>query len=174
MKRIEFKILATSLGTKRVGVAVYERTELIFFAVKTLKLPRTNRRVRRQVSLIMRKLFGEFDPHLLVLKSPGKQQARSKVLRAAFRQIKKEAEADGIPVIEVSFDQVKAALCGKEKPTKSNAFMILSEMYPELKRFVEYNNLSQAEYYNSLLSAAAIGFVYQSKIIETDKSPGKF
>lgn len=172
MNRIEFKILAASLGTKRVGVAVYERTELVFFAVKTLKLPRTNRRVRRQVSLIMQKLFGEFDPHLLVLKSPGKQQAKSKALGAALRQIKKEAEAGRIPVIEVSFDQVKAVLCGNRKPTKSNAFRILSETYPELERFVEYNNLSQAEYYNSLLSAAAIGFVYQIKTLETGQDSG--
>lgn len=165
------KILAAAVGTKRLGFAVFQRTELLYFAVKTLKLPRTRRRVKRQVTLLTKKAFSEFKPKLLILKTLGKQQANSRILPVAVNQIKKEAEASGNPVIEISFEQVKAILCKGQKPTKRNAFKALSEAYPELKRFIHYNNLSQAEYYNSLLSAVAVGYAYQSNLLQPDQKP---
>ena len=163
MNRTEHNTLAVAVSTKRIGVVVFSEEQLVYFAVKTLKSPRTSYSVKRQVAHIVKEFINEYVPGLLVIKALGKQQVKSKKQRLAVTQVKSSAEAFGIYWTEISLEQIKPMLSVNRKPNKTNAFRALSQIYPELKRFVESQNLSQAEYYNSLLSAAAVGFYYQSR-----------
>jgi hypothetical protein len=163
MNSTKHNTLAAAVSTKRIGIVVFNDEELIYFAVKTLKSPRTSYSVKRQISLIVREFINEYKPDFLVIKTLGKQQMKSKKQLLAVRQVKSSAEAFGIPWTEISLEQIKPLLSAHRKPNKTNAFRTLSEIYPELKRFVESQNLSQAEYYNSLLSAATVGFYFQCR-----------
>lgn len=154
--------LAIVVCTKRLGLAVFCRTELLYFAVKTLKPPRTDRHVKRQVSQIYQKTTTEFAPKVITLKLLGKQQAKSKNLQFVMRIIKHQSETAGISLEEISFDEAKRKLVSGNKPTKTNAFLALSKIFPELRRLTKFQNPAQAEYYNSLLSAVAVGFYFQS------------
>lgn len=165
----EHNTLAVAVSTKRIGVVVFSDEELIYFAVKTLKSPRTSYSVKRQIAHIIKEFINEYNPGLLVIKALGKQQVQSKKQRLAVRQVKSSAESCALSWTEVSLEKVKPLLSAHRKPNKTNVFRILSEIYPELKRFVESQNLSQAEYYNSLLSAAAVGFFYQSRRYTSEK-----
>jgi hypothetical protein len=157
MKESKNNLLAIAPATKRLGIVVFSQTDLIYFSVKTFAPPRTETLIKRQVSQMIRELINEFEPKTVALKVLGKQQVRSKNLRLVSSLIRQESEKAGIVLKEVSFEQAKKKLCFGKKPNKENAFEVLSLIYPELKRFAGCQNKSQKDYYNSLLSAAAIG-----------------
>lgn len=157
------KILAVAVCNKRIGLSIFSLRELIYFAVKTLKSPRTSEHVKQQVSETIQLLLAEYEPEAVVLKLLGKQQAKSDNLQLIFQIVKQQVENIGIPLYEISFNQAKQALCADKKVTRRNAFKILSEIYPELKQFANHPSHWQAEYYNSLLSAAAVGFYILNK-----------
>jgi RNase H-fold protein (predicted Holliday junction resolvase) len=163
MKLKSDNLLAVAVCTKRLGLAVFCQKELLFFAVKTLKPPRTVQYAKRQISQIFQDTAAEYAPKLVVLKLLGKHQAKSKKLQSAIRVIKREAQTARIFLDEISFEEAKQKLSDGKKPVKAEAFSKLSKIYPEIKRFVKFQNPSQAEYYNSLFSAVAIGFYFQSK-----------
>ena len=163
MRLCENKMVAVAVCTKRLGLVVFCQAELIYFAVKTLKPPRTIPQIQHQVSEIIQEIIAEFTPEEVVLKLPGKQQAKSKNLLTAVNQIKQEAQAAGILWQEISFEQVKREFCLDGKPNKTNVFKTIVRNYPELKQFVNHPSRWQTEYYNSLLSAAAVGFYILNK-----------
>lgn len=152
--------------TKRLGFAVFDGEEIIYFAVKTLKPPRLLSSVGQEISQSIGRLNDEFEPKLIVVKTLSSRQDTSKILRLVAEQIKREAESRKLPIEEFSLERVKQELCSDEKTTKANLFKKLSDVYPEIKRFTVYQNRSQAEYYNSVLSAVAIGYYRQKKTIE--------
>jgi RNase H-fold protein (predicted Holliday junction resolvase) len=163
MKFSNKNLLSIAVCTKRIGVAVFSQTELLYFAVKTLQSPRTIPCVRRQVSQIFETLLTEYSPKLIILKLPGKQQMRSKNLEFVHRVVKKNSEIAGVSLRKISFENAKQILCVDKKPTKTNAFLALAKIYPELRLMVKCQNPAQAEYYNSLLSAVAVGYYFQNK-----------
>lgn len=157
------KILTVAPFTKRLGFAVFDDAEIIYFAVKTFKPPRTVASVKVEISQSIKNLSAEFKPKLILVKTLNQWQVKSKNTAFVFSQVKREAEFQKVPLREISVEQAKQELCSGGKMTKVVLFKILSAVYPELKRFVLFQNLSQAEYYNSLLSAIAIGYYWQKK-----------
>ncbi len=161
MKELKNNLLVFAPATKRLGIVVFSQTNLIHFSVKTFTPPRTEASIKRQVSQMIRELINEFEPETVALKVLGKQQLKSKNLRLVSSLIKREFESAGTVLKEVSFEEAKKKLCYGKKSNKDNAFEALSLIYPELKRFAVCRNKSQKEYYNPLLSAAAIGCYFQ-------------
>lgn len=164
MKTDDQSIITFVFYAKRLGVAVFRRTELLCFAVKTLPPPRTESRIKTQILQIVKDYIEEFEPNQLIFKTPAKQQVKSNNFRLVERQIKIQARNLGIAVQEISFETVEKAYCNGRKANKITVFKDLSHFYPELNRLVNYQNKWQAEYYNSLLSAVATGYYYQSNL----------
>jgi len=174
MKESKNNLLAIAPATKRLGIVVFSQTDLIYFSVKTFAPPRTETLIKRQVSQMIRELINEFEPKTVALKVLGKQQLKSKNLRFVSSLIRSEFERADIVLKEVSLEQTKKKLCFGKKRNKENAFEALSLIYPELKRFAGCRNKSQKEYYNSLLSAAAIGYNFQDcSLKNTNKNQNK-
>ena len=160
------KILAISPVTKRLGAAVFENTELIYFAVATVKSKNITQSLQTRISQTVRNLISEFEPALVVVKTLNKQQEKSKNLRLAIRQIKSECQTAKIQTEEISLESVKKLLCIDNKKTKTNAFATLANFYPELRRFLHQPNKWQREYYDAMLSAIAVGFYRRSDILK--------
>lgn len=165
MQPFKTKTLAIAPITKRFGVAVFENTELVYFAVTTVKSNKIAQSLKIRISQTIRKLIGEFEPNFTVVKLLNKQQEKSRNLKLAVRQIQAETKIVRIPLGEVSFDLVKKSLCAGSKPTKANSFAILADFYPELRQFLHQSNRWQKEYYDAMLSAVAIGFYCQNDIL---------
>lgn len=162
------KVLAVAAFTKRFGTAVFYGKDLRFFAVQTFSSPKTARLIKEQTSLKFREMIQNHTPGLILVKGLTKRQILSPNLISAFDQIKKEAKFAGIPIKEVSLDIANRWLCAGRDPTKENTFAALEYIYPELGKFINPENISQTEYYNSLLSAVAIGVYRQMRRAKPD------
>ena len=168
IKQNENKILAIAPATKRFGAAILKDWELIYFAVKPLRPPRINESIKTEVSNSIEHLIKEFTPKVIVIKSPGKQQLKSIQFKLIAESIERRAEFNQVPVIRIKFETVKKFLCRNQKPIKANTFKSLADVYPELRQFFGNSNKSRREYYDSLLIAAALGYYYQTGLVEAE------
>lgn len=159
-------IISVAPATKRFGVIVFRNEEIICFAVKTLKPPRTNESIKREVSGSIENLIKEFIPQAIVIKSQGKQQLKSKQFKLIAGCIESQAKSHQIPVIRLKFETVKKSLCRKLKPNKVNTFNALTIVYPELRQFTGNSSKWRTQYYEILLLAAALGYYYQTVLTE--------
>lgn len=160
----KMKILAIAPITKRLGVAVFENAELIYFAIATVRSNKIAQSLKVKISQTIRNLINEIEPDLVVVKKINKQQEKSKNLKLVIRQIESECGRARIRIRGISFEMVKELLCVNNKKNKTTAFINLTDVYTELRRFLHQPNKWQKEYYDALLSAVAIGFYYQSEI----------
>ena len=167
MKSVAHPFLAIAPATKRFGAAVFKDTELIYFAVKTLKPPRITESIKAEVSGSIEHLIREFAPKVIVIKSPGKLQLKSVQFKLITDQIGLAAKFNQIPVSKISFEPVKKFFCFNRKSSKDNTFASLTTVYPELRQFTGSPGSWRKQYYDILLIATALGHYYQTELIET-------
>lgn len=140
------KLLVASPCTKQMGIAVINQAELVYFAVITFNSPRTPENIKTQVSKTIQGFIDDFAPSSLIIKMLGRHQVKSKNLRLVASKVKRAAKRANIPLQEISFEAVKKQLCAGRKPTKANVFKSLSEIYPELKQYVNHPSKWQRDY----------------------------
>lgn len=159
MKSANRIILAIAPGKREFGVAVFDGIELIYFTVRTLLNRHSERLLKTEVTGLIQNLITFSKPHTVVIKAVSQYQKTSTSLSLIVKIIKQQAVANQVPVVEVSLEQIKSALCDDKKPTLKKSFQNLTMMYPELRRYLGRPNKWQTEYYHNLFSAAAVGVV---------------
>ena len=157
MTTIPNRVLVTAPYSQRLGVAVFAGSDLIHYAVKTFRLPRTERSVRCETSAQLNQLFDEFRPRSLIIKKLSRRQIKSPNQRAVVAQLSADASEAGIRIAELSFEEAKRDLSEGSVVTNAEAFLTLLRIYPELERLGHFRNRHQREYYVPVLTAVAIG-----------------
>ncbi len=155
LSRSSFIVMAPY--TKRIGFAVFCRGDLVDFGIKTFRSPRTNKSISEETAKECRKLIAEFEPRFLIVKSISDWQKGSDHQHAVSLTIRKVAVASGVRTKEASFETAEQLLTSSVRPTKRVAFEKLQNRFPELARYVSFQNRSQSEYYTTVLSAITIG-----------------
>jgi hypothetical protein len=148
MKKTSRTLLVVTPYTKRFGIAVFERKELLHFGVKTLPAPRTIDSVRLETARHLKDVISEFSPSVVVIKTQLKEKGeRHREIELTVKEVSRSA---GIPTQTRSVGSMKGR------------YLKIRTVYPELSRFDHFQNRSQREYYSPLLSAVAIGFEFHS------------
>jgi hypothetical protein len=151
--------------TKRLGIAVFRDTELVYFGVKTFQRPRTRDSIRDETTKAMTQLIREFKPRSVILKSLTTHQAASDKHRRVAATISQIVKIAGIRSEERSFEDARRKIVGENGSQKNRAFAVLCQLYPELGRFIQFQNRSQEEYYTPMLAAITIGVAHSQIIL---------
>ena len=151
------RILVVAPYSQRLGVAVFAESNLLHYAVKTFRLPRTPQSVRAETSAHIKDLIKEFTPDRVIVKKLSRRQLYSRNQRNVLDQITVEAKISGLQTVQLSFEDAKRDLSVETHTTNSDMFRVLKLIYPELDRFSHFQNRHQREYYVPLLTAVAIG-----------------
>lgn len=146
--------------TKRFGIAVFQRGELFYFGVRTFRRPRTVESISEETTEKLSDLLDRFKPILVIVKALTKHQARSFKHKEVVQTIKHTLSITGVPIKESSFEEARQRFGTEDKPPKASTFAILQKLYPELNRFVQFQNRYQSEYYTPMLAAIVIGVVH--------------
>jgi hypothetical protein len=162
MERSRLNVLIIAPYTKRFGIAVFRDSKLLYFSVKTFRLPRTAESVKMETSMEIENLIQEFSPNLVIVKALTERQIGSDNQRQVTREVRRLANIAAVPIKVISFEDVKRKVSSRNRPTKMSTFRVLKGVYPELARFIQFQNRSQEEYYTPLLSSIAIGLVHQN------------
>jgi hypothetical protein len=161
-------ILAIAPGKRELGIAVFIGADLIYVSVKTLRNRKSRRRLLKEITEILHKLFESFTVQTVVVKAISQYQRLSPDLELIASRIKYEAKKNALAVSEVSLESIKAVLLKSEKSTEKRAFEALLTDYPELKKYWNRPNKWQNDYYAFLFSAVATGVVYLKTHFDRD------
>src|SRR5438128_2445544 len=117
MKKAVTNFIVITPYTKRFGVAVFSRAELVYFGVKTLPAPRTIESIRSETARQLKDLIIEFSPTLVVVKTLTGPQTNSEKHRHLADTVKQVSESAGIPAEESPFEAIKQRLAQTKYPT---------------------------------------------------------
>src|SRR5262249_8669043 len=113
------RTLAISPGTREMGFAVLERTDLLYFGVHTFKHRQPVRSCLAEGQEFIQGLMDSFGPQVLVMeKTWYAHSTRSARLRSFVEAMQRSALRQGMTVLTYIPPMVKKRLCGDGQVTK--------------------------------------------------------
>ena len=158
-------ILAVNPGTRQMGLAVLEGSDLVFTSIKTVKVKKmSDSAVLKKLERIILELLTDFSPDVIAVEEPlPVQKKRSPLLNRMFNRVKKIGERENLEVKTYPPPVVRKFICKDEKPTKmQSAFIIATKYYPWLYRYYEKDSAKkwwEEKYWTALFDAVALGLL---------------
>ena len=168
-------ILAVNPGTRHLGLAVFEGSDLIFTTIKVVKDQRMeDKEVLKKLEQIILTLITDFSPDILALEEPLPIQIqRSPLLIRMFKRISEIGKQENISVKIYPPPLYRKFICQDEKPTKmQTAYVIATKYYPWLYRYYEKDLKKkwwEEKYWVALFDAVALGLMTLSRVAKAEE-----
>ncbi|MEW6410919.1 MAG: crossover junction endodeoxyribonuclease RuvC [Candidatus Zixiibacteriota bacterium] len=160
MRKSKFKILAVDPGTKHMGFAFFEGTELVDYGVKTIRQG-SEAIILEHVEEIVTRLIREKAPHYFVLErntfSQIKQNFRLTLAIAKMRHIAKKF---GVLVYEYDPRTIRKEICNDGNASKIRVAQTIVSTFDELRVYLQSNRTWVLRYNLNLLDAVAVGITF--------------
>jgi len=170
MLKNKIKILAVDPGTKHLGFAAFEGTELVDYGVKTIRQG-SERIILEHVEEIIRRLITEKKPNYFVLERNTFSQIRQNVrLTMAIARMKYIAEKQSVLVYEYDPKTIRKEICNDGNASKLRVAQILVTLFDELKVFLQSEKTWVLRYNLNVLDAVAVGMTYIRQNVATAKT----
>lgn len=163
------RILAIDPGTRRIGVAVLEGKELLYYGVKTIRRPKTPREILEDAATLIKNLTTIYQPHILAIEKMSLIQKSESLLVVVAEEMKATAKQEGLSIYEFPPAMVRKQICQKAKATKKETASQIGLFYPELQRHLNYSSKWEELYYANLFDAIAVGICCLRDLIKEDK-----
>jgi crossover junction endodeoxyribonuclease RuvC len=157
MNQDRFRILAIDPGTREIGVAVLEESDLIYYGVKTIHDRTDALTILKQISTLTQGLIADYAPDYLAIERTFLIQKSAALLNVAADEIKSVARFCQLPIFEYSPSTVRKFVCQNGAAKKRDVAKIVASRYPELTRHLRTLNKWDEIYYANLFDAIAVG-----------------
>ena len=157
------RILAIDPGTRYNGIAVLDGPELVYYAIKTLNRPTSRTRIVDRAREIVREMVGAYGPAIVAIEQPFIHHASAHLL-PAIAEMKREAHRLGAPVQEYLPTTIRRYVCHSPKATKLDVAAAVADLFPELKRHLNYVDEWTQKYYSNMFDAIAVGLACQQHL----------
>jgi Holliday junction resolvasome RuvABC endonuclease subunit len=153
------RTLAISPGTREMGFAVLERTDLLYFGVHTFKHRQSTRRLLAEGQQFVQGLMDTFDPQVFVLEQTWyAHSTRSARLRGFVEAMQRSALWQGLTVLTYTPTIVKKMLCGDGNVTKREvAETLVRKHYSYLAKYLRTDLRTRDRYWQHMFDAVALG-----------------
>ena len=162
-EKIPTRILAIDPGTRHMGVAVLEGSDLILATVKVVKKAQMSpAQALTKAEKIIANLIASYNPRVLAIeKTFFVESKRSSLLNVMTDEIKKLAKRKKLQVFAYAPTTVRKFICQDGKATKMKAAsIIVNEHYPWLRRYYEKDLRKkwwEEKYWANMFDAIALG-----------------
>ncbi len=153
------RTLAISPGTREMGFAILESTELLYFGVHTFKHRQAVRSFLAEGRQFIQGLIDTFAPQGLVLeKTWYAHSTRSARLRGFVEAMQRSALGQGINVFIYTPTMVKKMLCDDGNVTKREvAETLVQQHYSYLAKYLRTDLRTRDRYWQHMFDAVALG-----------------
>jgi Holliday junction resolvasome RuvABC endonuclease subunit len=166
------KILAIDPGTRHLGVAVLEGSDLIYATVKNVKdQPKTPKNKICKIEKIIARLIAIYRPDILAIEKTLTVQLKSSPLITPLtRAIIKQAKSKKLTVCEYVPNAVRKFICHDGKATRlKTATTITEKYYPWLKPYLEKDLKKRwwegnSRYWEQMFGAIALALTCLSNV----------
>ncbi|MEW5922359.1 MAG: crossover junction endodeoxyribonuclease RuvC [Candidatus Zixiibacteriota bacterium] len=160
MRKNKVRILAIDPGTKRMGFAAFERTELVDYGTKTLRQG-SEQTILGHLAEIVIRLVKEKSPDCLVLERNTFSQIRQNYrLTLAVSEMKHIARKFGVPVYEFDPRTIRKEICNDGNANKIRVAQTLVGLFDELKVLLQSDRAWVRQHNLNTLDAVAVGLTY--------------
>jgi Holliday junction resolvasome RuvABC endonuclease subunit len=154
------RILAIDPGSREMGLAVLDGTDLIYHGVKSLKKFRPEENLKQTVKDILTRLIIEYGVKVLAVENGMVSQIASPLFQAVFEAIREVAKQKRLKLTTYSPNTVRKFVCRDGKATKRRTARIIADRYPELEIYLEQNYRWKELYWLNAFDAIAVGLTH--------------
>jgi Holliday junction resolvasome RuvABC endonuclease subunit len=160
MRKNNVRILAIDPGTKRMGFASFEGTELTDYGTRILRQG-SERAILEHLEEIIVRLIKEKSPDCLVLERNTFSQIRQNYrLTLAVSEMKHIAKKFGVPVYEFDPRTIRKEICNDGNANKLRVAQTLVGLFDELKVLLKSDRAWVRQHNLNTLDAVAVGLTY--------------
>ena len=160
MLKSKIKILAIDPGTKHMGFAVFEDTELVDYGIKTIRQGSKNS-ILQHIDEITKRWIKILNPDYLVLEKNVFSQIQYNLrLMMVIRRIQKIAEKHGIRHYEYDPRTIRKEICNDGNANKRRVSEVLITYFPELIAYIKSDKAWVIRYYQNMFDAVAVGLTF--------------
>jgi len=170
MRKNKIKILAIDPGTKHMGFAAFEGTELVDYGVKTIRQG-SEEIILQHLEEIISRLIKEKQPDYFVLERNSFSQIKQNYrLTLAISKMKYIAKKFGVLVYEYDPRTIRKEICNDGNASKIRVAQTIVISFDELKVYLQSNRVWVLRYNLNLLDAVAVGMTFIRKNISSTRS----
>lgn len=158
MLKRPLKIIGVNPGTKYLGLAIFQGSDLRYWGIKTLKGIWSKEKVER-IKAIISDLIERYELNALALKKLHPSRS-SKNLNQLVAKIKEFSKRKGLRVYEYSIKDLERFLSPKEKINKKQMAEFVVSEYPFLFHVFEKEKKNKNPYAIRMFEAIALGLRY--------------
>ncbi len=162
MIREQLKILSINPGTRYLGIAVFDGTELYDWAIRVVRGKEIGEK-RRFVRDIIVEQRNRYGVNVVALKKVHPARS-SRSLRHIISEVTNVAASHGLALHEFSIDDVKAKLLTNERGNKRELMDEVAVRYPFLIRDAQREERSKSPYLIRMFEAVGVGVVCFHKL----------
>ncbi len=167
MAKIKTRVLSIDPGTRYMGFAAFEGTELVDYGTREIRQGSVDT-VLSHVQEIVARLVREKTPDYLAMERCRFSQATSNIrMVMAADQIMGAAKRHGVKTYEFHHRTTRKEICGDGNATKKRAAQTLIIYYPELKVYLKTGRKSVLDYHMHMFDAVAVGVTFVRRHIDS-------
>lgn len=164
-------ILGIDVGSRQIGVSIFEGTDIQHYAVKTISGLSDADAILNAKKLI-REMIDQYSVHHVAVEKIIFVQQHRSLVKVVYDELVGWLRETGIPYTEYNPKKVRGRICRNRKPTKANTMARLTERYGELDRYFSRPKAWQHRYYSMLLNTVAVGYVCALEVKEAGATYG--
>ena len=170
MRKNKIRILAVDPGTKHMGFAAFEGTELVDYGVKTISQG-SEVIILQHLEEIISRLIKEKQPDYFVLERNTFSQIKQNFrLTLAISKMKHIAERLGVLVYEYDPRTIRKEICNDGNASKIRVAQTIVISFDELRVYLQSNKVWVLRYNLNLLDAVAVGMTFIRQNISSTRS----
>jgi hypothetical protein len=155
MNRKVKKILGINPGTRYLGLAVFNDSELLDWRIKAFTGKWTNEKMRRILKIIIEQIE-LYDINAMRMKKLHPSRS-SKYLKNLVHRIRALARRKRIKYTSYSIKEIESVFLNNEKPNKRNLADKVAIEYPMLIYDLNKEKIQRNSYYMRAIEAVALG-----------------
>ncbi len=155
------RVLAIDPGTRELGYACFEGSELWDVGVKQIPKKLLPKAMLVRIDHIAGRLIAEKRPDALVLELDRFSQIRQNIrLAMAITKIHAVARRHRVRVFEYDPRTIRKVVCRDGNATKRELTRTVTMIFPEMKPYLHHDKRDQERYYQNVFDAVACGLTY--------------
>ena len=154
------KVLGIDPGTRKMGVAFLENSNLIYYGVKVIKKYKSPHETLKGCRRIVLRLINDFRPNTIVVeKAFFSKNRNASLLNVLVDEIKAIARRKKIKLVGYAPNTVKKHICGYGRASKKDVARVIVSKYPELKVYLTQDRDWKERYHQNMFDAVALGMM---------------
>jgi Holliday junction resolvasome RuvABC endonuclease subunit len=151
-------LLCLDPGTREMGVAVLEGTDLIDYHVVTFRNGRKVRDLLNQTHQSILSLLETHRPDVVVIEKPFfAKTERSALLVFLVQELKRQVRKGRFRLLEFSPLEVREFLLDDRRATKRDIARHVGQRFPQLRQHLHFGEFWKEKYWSHVFDAVALG-----------------